>query len=148
MLGSVYLKRNLEAEVLELARFFPAVVIIGPRQVGKTSLTLAIRNQVDNASYYLDLERPEDLAAISNLEQYAEHNLDSLIILDEIQKMPELREVREALLLTHYENVIDDEEFLLLYDINKSENPDFPYWRYRRFELDCLNEDECVASFR
>ncbi len=90
MLGELYLKRSVETEVLALCRLFPAVVIIGPRQVGKTSLTLAIRNQVDQASFYLDLERPEDLAAINNLESYSENNLDSLIILDEIQRKPAL----------------------------------------------------------
>ena len=62
--------------------------------------------------------------------------------------MPGLREEREALLMAHFENAIDDEEFLLLYDINKSKNPDFPYWNYERFNLDFLNEDECVANFR
>ncbi|MEO0733256.1 MAG: ATP-binding protein [Bacteroidota bacterium] len=90
MIGSIYLKRQLETEVIELSQQFPAVVIIGPRQVGKTSLTLAIRNQVEELSHYLDLERPEDLAAVRNLEEYAEANLDSLIILDEIQRKPEL----------------------------------------------------------
>lgn len=50
--------------------------------------------------------------------------------------------------MAHFENAIDDEEFLLLYDINKSKNPEFPYWNYERFDLDFLNEDECVANFR
>ena len=43
-------------------------------------------------------------------------------------KMPGLKEVREALLLAYSNNYLDDEEFLLLYDMNKSQNPDFPYW--------------------
>lgn len=90
MIGPTYLKRHLENEVIELSRQFPAVVIIGSRQVGKTSLTLSIRNQVEEISHYLDLERPEDLATVSNLEAFAEANLDSLIILDEIQRKPEL----------------------------------------------------------
>ena len=59
-----------------------------------------------------------------------------------------LREVREALLLMHSENYLNDEEFLLLYGINKSKNPDFPYWNYPNFDLDQLNEDECIANFR
>ena len=62
--------------------------------------------------------------------------------------MSGLREVREALLLMHSENYLNDEEFLLLYDINKSKNPDFPYWNYTNFDLDQLNEDECIANFR
>ena len=62
--------------------------------------------------------------------------------------MSGLREVREALFLAHNENYINDEEFLLLYDINKSKNPDFPYWVYPEFDLDRLTEDECYANFR
>ena len=62
--------------------------------------------------------------------------------------MPGLREVRTALLLAHHDNLIEDEELLLLYDLNRSKNPDFPYWRYPAFDLDRLNEDECIANFR
>ena len=58
------------------------------------------------------------------------------------EKMPGLREAREALLMAHFGNFINDEEFLLLYDINKSKNSDFPYWNYDTFDLDDLNEDE------
>ena len=43
---------------------------------------------------------------------------------------------------------ISDEEFLLLFDINKSRNPDFPYWKYKSFELDSMSDDECRAEFR
>ena len=38
--------------------------------------------------------------------------------------MPSLR---ECLLLAHAQNILDDEEFVLLYDMNTSKNPDFPY---------------------
>lgn len=62
--------------------------------------------------------------------------------------MPGLREVRTALLLSHDASYLNEEEFILLYDINKSQNPDFPYWRYPSFNLDRLNEDECIANFR
>jgi len=58
------------------------------------------------------------------------------------------REARELLLLAHSENFLDDEEFLLLYDINSSKNPDFPYWQYDTFDLENLTEAECWAEFR
>ena len=32
--------------------------------------------------------------------------------------------------------------------MNKSQNPDFPYWRYQSFNINNLNEDECIANFR
>ncbi|XP_066910729.1 uncharacterized protein [Clytia hemisphaerica] len=62
--------------------------------------------------------------------------------------MPGFREVREALLLANYDNSLNDEDFLLLYDINTSKNPDFPYWKYPSFDLDLLDESECYANFR
>ena len=61
--------------------------------------------------------------------------------------MPGLRDVQNCLLLSHALNVIDDEELLLLYDLNRSKNPDIPYWNYN-FDLDNMNDDECKAEFR
>ena len=62
--------------------------------------------------------------------------------------MPYLREVREALFLAHLNNIIDDEEFVCLYDLNRSKNLDYPYWNYERFSLDELTDDECWSEFR
>ena len=52
------------------------------------------------------------------------------------------------LLLSHYEVIIDDEEFLLLYDLNKSNNLDLPYDSYESFDFDVLEKDECLSEFR
>ena len=62
--------------------------------------------------------------------------------------MPKLREIRDCLLLGYDQKLIDDEEFLFLYDINQSKNPDFPYWAYDTFDLDKLTDSECKAEFR
>ena len=62
--------------------------------------------------------------------------------------MPRLRDVRNCLLLSHALNLINEEEFLLLYDINSSKNPDLPYWQYSNFDLESMNDDECKAEFR
>ena len=42
----------------------------------------------------------------------------------------------------------EKEEFLMLYDINRTHNLDLPYWKYEKFDLDHLENDECVAEFR
>jgi len=65
----------------------------------------------------------------------------------QVEKMSQ-REVMEQLMFAHDEGSIDDEEFLLLYDLNKSKDPDFPYWLYDQFDLDKLSDDECKARFR
>ena len=43
--------------------------------------------------------------------------------------------------------VINDDEFLLLHNVHRRRNPHFPYWRYKKFNLE-LMEDECKAEFR
>ena len=62
--------------------------------------------------------------------------------------MPKLKNVRSAILLAHAANLINAEECILLYDINKSKNPDLPYMSYERFDLDRMEEDECKVEFR
>ena len=64
------------------------------------------------------------------------------------RKIPYLREVREDLLYSHLNGTLDDEEFALLYDINSSKNPDLPYWAYRPFNLDEMDDTECKTEFR
>ena len=42
----------------------------------------------------------------------------------------------------------EEEEFLMFYDINRTHNLDLPSWKYEKFDLDHLENDECVAEFR
>ena len=62
--------------------------------------------------------------------------------------MPKFRENRATLLYAHYNGVISDEEFVLLYDINTAKSPDLPYWNYDPFDLDEMSDDECKCEFR
>ena len=50
--------------------------------------------------------------------------------------MPSLKEVWDILLICHFQGVINDEEFLLLYDLNRSTNLDLPYEYYDSFDFD------------
>ena len=54
----------------------------------------------------------------------------------------------EALLFAYQDGSIDDTELALLYDFNSSENLEFPYWKYGRFDLDSMTDDECKIEFR
>ena len=56
-----YLPRNAEKEIIQLTKQFPAVAIVGPRQVGKTSLARYVADALEQKSIYLDLESPGDL---------------------------------------------------------------------------------------
>ena len=62
--------------------------------------------------------------------------------------MATFREASEALLFAYQDGSIDDTEFALLYDLNSSENLEFPYWKYGRFDLDSMTDDECKTEFR
>ena len=66
----------------------PAVVLTGPRQVGKTTLARDVARGRD--AVYVDLELPSDLAKISDVEQYCAENAGSMVILDEVHRAPGL----------------------------------------------------------
>lgn len=82
------LRRNLHAEVLAALDEMPAVALLGPRQVGKTTLAHAIAET--RPSVYLDLESPADRARLAEPELYLAQHADKLVVLDEIQRVPEL----------------------------------------------------------
>ena len=62
--------------------------------------------------------------------------------------MASFRETREALLLTYDQQLTNDKEFVLLYNLNTSRNPDYPHWNYDRFDLDNWADDECKTDLR
>ena len=74
--------------------------------------------------------------------------LYNISIFLDTKSMPSLKEAKQQLLLNNVDRDIDDEEFLLLSDINKSDNLDLPYKNYENFDLDLLEDDECVSEFR
>ncbi len=66
----------------------PAVALLGPRQVGKTTLALEVAQA--RPSVYLDLESESDRAKLSDPELYLSQHAGKLVILDEIQRAPQL----------------------------------------------------------
>ena len=73
----------------QLLSEFPAVAILGPRQVGKTTLAHELAAALP-ATSYLDLESPADAAKLSDPAAYFEAHRDELVILDEVQRVPAL----------------------------------------------------------
>ncbi|MYB97636.1 MAG: ATP-binding protein, partial [Gemmatimonadetes bacterium] len=68
---------------------FPSVVLLGPRQVGKTTLARALASE-DPDALYLDLEDPSDAARLDNPGRYLDLHRSRLVIIDEVQRMPDL----------------------------------------------------------
>ena len=86
------IRRRAEQRVLRSLSEAPAVALLGPRQVGKTTLARAIADQV-TGSVYLDLEDRDHAARLTEPTLYLERQAERLVILDEIQRMPGLFEV-------------------------------------------------------
>jgi predicted AAA+ superfamily ATPase len=76
----------------------PAVVLLGPRQVGKTTLALQLSEQWPGSSTYLDLERPADRMRLDDADAFLRAQGRKLVILDEIHRMPGLFEVLRGII--------------------------------------------------
>jgi len=80
--------KRLENQLVAAINRSPSVLLIGPRQIGKT--TLARQIETVFPSIYIDLEKRTDLLKISDIHAFHQENKDKLIILDEVQRTPEI----------------------------------------------------------
>lgn len=80
--------RLLQPRLLDELEATAAVVLLGPRQVGKTTLALEVARE--RPSLYLDLESDADRARLGEPEQYLALHRDKLLVLDEVHRMPGL----------------------------------------------------------
>lgn len=82
------IKRRITSTVAKGLSRQAAVALLGPRQVGKTTLARSLVD--DDAAIYLDLEWPEDRQKLSDPGFFLSRYEDKLVILDEIHRMPEI----------------------------------------------------------
>ena len=82
------IERHIKPRLLAALDNAPAVALLGPRQVGKTTLALEIA--ATRPSVYLDLETVSDRAKLTDPEGYLAGHEDKLVILDEVHRTPEL----------------------------------------------------------
>lgn len=92
----------------------PAVALLGARQVGKTTLAKTLGSGLGKPSIYLDLERPSDLAKIQEPELYLRDQQNTLVILDEVQRLPELFPVLRGVIDERIASGETTTQFLLL----------------------------------
>jgi len=104
-----YRKRNILPEIVRRLRSNPAVVLLGARQVGKSTLAEMVVEQFPDAMC-LDLERPSDLNKLADAEAFFQQFHDRMICLDEIQRAPELFSVLRSVIDQNRRNG----QFLLL----------------------------------
>ncbi len=89
--------RRLLQEVLASLLRFPVVGLVGSRQVGKTTLAKTVTGTMKTTTTYLDLERPSNLARLADPEIYLEQHSNDLVVIDEIQRIPDLFPLLRAL---------------------------------------------------
>jgi uncharacterized protein len=82
-------QRQSQQKLIQRLQQFPAVGLLGPRQVGKTTLAFAQKALYPDA-LYLDLELPSAQRQMDDPEAFLMAHAQQLVILDEVQRMPEL----------------------------------------------------------
>ena len=92
------IERHLTSDILLALNRYPAVAILGPRQVGKTTLAREQLRGFGKQVVYLDLERPSDMVRLADPEYFLTQYADQLVIIDEVQRLPELFPLLRALI--------------------------------------------------
>jgi predicted AAA+ superfamily ATPase len=88
--------RHLATQLAEELQHSPAVALLGPRQVGKTTLALEVAKAIPRI--YLDLESERDRVKLAQAELYLADHLGKLVILDEVHRTPGLFPVLRGLI--------------------------------------------------
>ena len=94
----MFIERVQKKHILDLLRYFPVVGIVGPRQVGKTTLAKFLINELEREAIYIDLEYPEDLNKLTDPALFFLQNTDKCIIIDEVQRKPDLFPVLRSII--------------------------------------------------
>jgi predicted AAA+ superfamily ATPase len=92
------INRQLHTKIIHLLDHFPAVAILGPRQIGKTTLAKQIAQKLKKPTLYLDVEKPSDALKLQDAEAYLSLHQDKCVIIDEVQYMPKLYNVLRSLI--------------------------------------------------
>ena len=79
----------MHQKILQCLKEYPVVALLGPRQVGKSTLAKKMIQSHPNG-LYLDIERPSERRKLDDAENFLQQNRHSLICLDEIQLLPEI----------------------------------------------------------
>ncbi len=85
------INRSIITQVEKYCKEFPVIVILGPRQVGKTTLVKVVAKSLKKKTHYLDLEKNSDFETLNrDAEDYLSSYSDECVLIDEVQRMPKL----------------------------------------------------------
>ena len=112
--------RRLASRVRQRLAEFPAVGLLGPRQVGKSTLAQTIAQEAAKTTVtakrpdYLDLENPADQAKLEDAGAYLRARGDRLVVIDEVQRAPGLFQVLRGIIDDNIRAGRETGQFLLL----------------------------------
>ena len=90
-------RRQHVATLLQRLRGFPVVAVLGPRQIGKTTLARQVGREYRGPAHRLDLESPADLNRLAEDPELVLGDLRGLVVIDEVQRRPDLFPVLRVL---------------------------------------------------
>lgn len=93
--------RDLQQEVLTSSKLFPVVALVGPRQVGKTTLAHSLEKELGRPVIFLDLEIRSDVEKLREAYDFLKYYESHCVVIDEVQRMPELFAILRPLIDTH-----------------------------------------------
>jgi len=108
------ISRLAGVQIQKLLAESPAVALLGPRQVGKTTLARELADVWPAGAVYLDLERPADARRLADADAYLRALPPRLAVIDEIQRQPELFPILRGVIDENRRNGFANGQFLLL----------------------------------
>jgi len=108
------IERDLFKRLVQGLKSMPVVALLGPRQVGKTTLALEVAKQIKIKSTYLDLESDADFNKLNDPETFFKRFNNELLIIDEVQRKPDLFRIIRGIVDERKRNGEKFGHFLLL----------------------------------
>ncbi|MFN0214768.1 MAG: ATP-binding protein [Saprospiraceae bacterium] len=97
----MFFERHAATQLYYYLQHFPATVLLGARQVGKTTLAKSLEGKIGRPFMYLDLERPSDWEKLRDPESFLSPLREHCIVIDEVQTKPELFAVLRPIIDEH-----------------------------------------------
>lgn len=106
--------RQLQKHLRDALENMPVVALLGPRQVGKTTLALQVTEWLEKPTLYLDMESDADFNKLSDPEAFLKRHDQTLLIIDEVQRKPDLFRVLRGIVDERKRQGEKNGHFLLL----------------------------------
>ena len=143
------IERHIEGKIRQSLETTPVVALLGPRQVGKTTLAKQILEKTEKEASYLDLDNEIDLSKLAQKQLFLSGFKNKLLIIDEIQNKPDLFPVMRSLIDMRREAGEQGGHFFILGSASRDllqQSSETLAGRIRYFELGGLSISETMGE--